>query len=472
MNRITDNDVEELEIQEVFDADALEKELSDILKEDGQDLEEDYDDVENFLAKKNEARKQQSVLMARRRKRQLKRLSIIAAVISVLLAVTVIGVFVVFMKDATSSLKNKDVDVLAETMALESDWYSEDKSDRESSYYVGDIHETQSVTYENESEPDTVLPTEESTYESETQVPTKENETQKTTVATQPTQAVKPTTPSQGVATGSYVNITDSSIIADYVALYDVSEGKVIAGKKPYAKMYPASMTKIMTLIVACENITNWNKTTALTDGESDYLYREDASRAFWDNGSYLKAKDLIYGLVLRSGCDAAMMLARITSGSEAEFAKLMNMKCKELGISNTTHFVNSTGLHNDNQYTTAADMCKIMEYAMNNELCAKVLGTASYTYTKNGAKYTWKHFNYQWYNEKYYYNNTIAKNALTKRGFSVIGAKSGYTSEAGRCLATCFLKNNRKYITVVAHSDTVYLSTQDSTNVILKYGP
>ncbi len=472
MNNSYDNELEELEVEEVFDAKELERELNEILEEDDEDIDDDrLDELDKLFAQKYEARKHKSVLQARRRKRQLKRLGIVAAVISVLLLVSVIAFFVVLMRDATSTLKAHNTDILAETRAI---FETKNTAD-----IVGDIEgiplETDIVELGQDStvfseqvsstQPESTK-AQESTKDPETE---KVTETEKVQGTTKAPVTVKPT---QSVTNSKYVSVTDSGIAADYVALYDVSTGALIAGRKPYDRMFPASMTKVMTLIVACENITDWNKSTALTEAEANYLYNEDASRAVWDSGSYLTAKDLIYGLVLRSGCDAAMMLARITSGSEAEFAKLMNMKCKELGISNTTHFVNSTGLHNDNQYTTAADMCKIMEYAMKNELCAKVLGTASYTYTKNGAKYTWKHFNYQWYNEKYYYNDTIAKNSLTKRGFSVIGAKSGYTSKAERCLVTCFIKNDKKYITVVAHSDTVYLSTQDSTNVILKYGP
>ncbi|MBQ4283370.1 MAG: D-alanyl-D-alanine carboxypeptidase [Lachnospira sp.] len=469
MHNNIDKGLEELEVEEVFDADALEKELNDILREDAVDSIDDYDEMERLLAEKNEARKKRSVLLARRRKRQLKTLSIGAAIASVVLTVVVIVVFVVVMKDATSSLGVHNTDILGATQGTD--------VNVDDTVSGNDVTGEETKVSGTEKEPETEDMSEVSTQAESESISQEQKETQRETEkesqripeSTKATESVKPT---QSVATpGKYVTITDSNVTAQYAALYDVSSGKLIAGKGPDVKMYPASMTKVMTLIVACENIVNWNEKTTLTESEASYLLIEDASRAGYASGEGDEAKDLIYGLILESGCDAAMMLARIACGSEAAFVEKMNAKCKELGLKHT-HFTNSTGLHNNNQYTTVADMCKIMEYAMNNSQCAKILGTYKYTTTFIDGKKTknWVHNNIETYNKTVYTSNTYAMQALNNKGITVTGVKSGYTLEAGNCLVTCVEKSGRRYIAVVGNVKGKGQSTINTTRILLNY--
>lgn len=170
----------------------------------------------------------------------------------------------------------------------------------------------------------------------------------------------------------------DAQIASPYAALLDVNNHRIIAGKLADTKIYPASMTKVMTLIVVSENIDKMPKTYTFGFEMLNRLYREEASVAGFLEGETVDVEDLMYGLVLPSGADAAEALAIMVAGSNEEFAKLMNEKCKELGLK-YTHFTNPTGLYDEEQYTTPSEMAMIMEYAMKDETRAKVLGTYQY---------------------------------------------------------------------------------------------
>ncbi len=493
MSNIYDSDLEELELTEVSDEVALEAELNRILEESEEDFDslkrvegfEDIDDIERLFNEKNDARKRKSVLLARRRKRQIKNMTIAAAVASVVLVLVTIALIVVLIGNASSSLKMHNTDVVGATTA-------DDVTEPVTNPYEGDATVGLMQTLQNETlQVGIQNPTDVQLQETVTMDQTKTEETTANTVepseqakpteTTKPSEQVKPaetakptqsstTATTEGQTNIEYVTITDSNVTAKYAALYDVSSGQLMAGKSPNTRMYPASMTKVMTLIVACENITNWESVGTLTQAEADYLYKEGASRAGYAAGDSAKAKDLIYGLILKSGCDASIMLAKIVSGSESEFAKLMNIKCKELGLSNT-HFTNSSGLHDANQYTTVSDMCKLMDYAMKNSLCAKVLGTAKYTYTYLGETTTWYHKNISTYNSQAYTGTSLScMNVLNNKGITVHGVKSGFTDDAGNCLVTCVEKNGKRYIAVVGDVVGQGKSTINSTRIFLNY--
>ena len=199
----------------------------------------------------------------------------------------------------------------------------------------------------------------------------------------------------------------DAQIASPYAALLDVNNHRIIAGKLADTKIYPASMTKVMTLIVVSENIDKMPKTYTFGFEMLNRLYREEASVAGFLEGETVDVEDLMYGLVLPSGADAAEALAIMAAGSNEEFAKLMNEKCKELGLK-YTHFTNPTGLYDEEQYTTPSEMAMIMEYAMKDETRAKVLGT---------------------------YGNEAP-------GVLVKGGKTGFTNEAGSCLVSYAVTN------------------------------
>lgn len=216
---------------------------------------------------------------------------------------------------------------------------------------------------------------------------------------------------------------------ANFAILVDADAGLVVAEKNGSAKMYPASMTKVMTLLVACEHITDLNEKLEITQDIVDYVKKEGASNCGFKAGEQVTMLDLLYGLILPSGADAALALVRRIAGSEEQFVALMNQKAQQLGISATTHFTNCTGLYNDNHYSTAEDMAIIMRAASQNSVAATILTTRSYTTQANNKRSTGLSF-----------SNLFLKRIDTQTtGGQVNFAKTGYVAKAGNCAVSYF---------------------------------
>ena len=150
--------------------------------------------------------------------------------------------------------------------------------------------------------------------------------------------------------------LTASNISSEHAVLLDVENNTVLAQRDPDARIYPASMTKIMTLLVAAEHIENMDDTFTMTYEIIAPLIEAEASRAGFEEGETVSLKDLMYGIALPSGADATTAIAIYLCGSEDEFVKLMNEKVEELGLKNT-HFTNASGLYDPNHYSTATDI-------------------------------------------------------------------------------------------------------------------
>lgn len=227
---------------------------------------------------------------------------------------------------------------------------------------------------------------------------------------------------------------------ANFAILVDADAGLVVAEKNGNAKMYPASMTKVMTLLVACEHIPNLSEKLEITQDIVDYVKKEGASNCGFKAGEQVTMLDLLYGLILPSGADAALALVRRIAGSEEQFVALMNQKAQQLGISATTHFTNCTGLYNDNHYSTAEDMAIIMRAAAQNSVAATILTTRSYTTQANNKRTTGLSF-----------SNLFLKRIDTQTtGGQVNFAKTGYVAKAGNCAVSYFTAaSGRHYICV-----------------------
>ena len=238
-----------------------------------------------------------------------------------------------------------------------------------------------------------------------------------------------------------------SEVDAANVIIIDVEDNTVVAAKKAEDKAYPASTTKIMTLLVAVENISDLNDTFTMTLDITDPLFVAEASVAGFLNGETITMQDMLYGTILPSGADAAMGLAIKIAGSEEGFVKLMNDKAKALGLKNT-HFTNVSGLYDENHYTTAHDMAVILRTAMENDVCRKVLSTYQYTTSvtpqhSEGILLSSTLFNYMY--------GTEPETA------TILGGKTGFVNESGYCIAS-FGKNNnslREYIVVTFGSSS-----------------
>lgn len=226
--------------------------------------------------------------------------------------------------------------------------------------------------------------------------------------------------------------------------VYDRISKSMIIGKNEDVKSAMASTTKIMTSIVILEkaDLDEMVTVSAKAGGTG-------GSRLGLKKGDKASVKNLLYGLMLRSGNDAAVALAEHVGGSVKEFAELMNEKASELGLTNT-HFVTPHGLDDANHYTTALELAKLTDYAMNNETFSKIVGTKSITIYIN--------------NQPRQINNT---NELLGVLNGVVGVKTGFTNNAGRCLVTETKRNNMDIITIVLGADTKKDRTKDSVNLI-----
>ena len=228
-----------------------------------------------------------------------------------------------------------------------------------------------------------------------------------------------------------------------YVVI-DRNSNTVLVGKNENQKKKMASTTKIMTALVVIEN-NNLSDTVEVSKKAAS----TGGSRLGLKTGDKLTVSDLLYGLMLRSGNDAAVALAEYTSGSINAFAELMNKKASELGLSNT-HFVTPHGLDEDEHYTTAYELAILANYALNNEFFAKIVGTKTYTITING-----------------YPKSITNTNELLGNLSGVYGVKTGFTNGANRCLVSACKRSNMDIICVVLGADTKKFRTTDSIKLI-----
>lgn len=171
---------------------------------------------------------------------------------------------------------------------------------------------------------------------------------------------------------------------SQYAILVNTDTGEILAERNPYDRIVPASMTKVMTLLVAVEHMENPEENlkdkVTITQEICDESYRSGSSFVGYGVGDEATVEDLLYGAILPSGADAAMALAEYTAGSQEAFAEMMNEKAKELGISDTTHFTNCVGLYDEDHYSTVYDMSVIMRAAIDNDLCREVLSKHTWT--------------------------------------------------------------------------------------------
>lgn len=217
------------------------------------------------------------------------------------------------------------------------------------------------------------------------------------------------------------------------------SKGAIL-DKKGDQKIYPASMTKMMTILLGVENLNHLDQQISLSGDFSKFTI-ENASVAGFSPGETVTAKDLLYGAMLPSGADACMGIAMAVSGSVDSFVEKMNQKAQALGMRNT-HFTNADGLHDPDHYSTAKDLALLLDYALEHKtfykiFTAKTYQTRSNQIHPNGITLTSTLFH-------------TADHTDFQNG-KIIGGKTGYTEQAGLCLASLGVKHNQQYILVTA---------------------
>lgn len=238
--------------------------------------------------------------------------------------------------------------------------------------------------------------------------------------------------------------------VASHVAyaggLFNVSTKDVLYSQSIYEKMYPASTTKILTCLIALK-YGNLDDVYTVSEHACDQEF--DASVAELSPGDQVTLRELLYGLMLVSGNDAAIAIAEGMSGSEEAFSELMNREAHMLGATKS-HFITPNGLHNDDHYTTVYDMYLIFNEAIKNETFLEIIKTASYTANITSANGNPKQL--QWDTTNQYLNG---KRKIPD-GITVIGGKTGTTTEAGLCLVLLSKNaNNDDIISIVFHADS-----------------
>ena len=238
--------------------------------------------------------------------------------------------------------------------------------------------------------------------------------------------------------------ISDENLNSSYGYLIRVNDQAVMMEKESETRMYPSSLTKIMTAMVAIEHLPDLDERIVLSSDMIRNLYNKGASMAHFVGGENVTVRDLLYGAMLPSGADACVGLAQKIAGSEEAFVEMMNQKAAELGLKDT-HFVNSTGLHDENHYSTCQDMAVILQHALKNESFRNIFTSENYTTIStpphpNGIAFENKMF------------QRLGDPNLSNGGV-IEGGKTGYTSYSGLCLASMARIGEEEYILVTAHA-------------------
>lgn len=254
-------------------------------------------------------------------------------------------------------------------------------------------------------------------------------------------------------------------VVSEHAVLISLSENKVIAGRDYNSVINPASMTKVLTVLVAAEkmqeNGDDLDTQFTMTEEIENFSYVHECSNVGFSVGEVITMRDLFYGTILPSGGDAAYGLAIYAGGSMDGFAELMNEKLREIGCSENAHFTNSIGLYDENHHCTTMDMAKIMYCAMQNDLCREVLSAHKYTTSKtpehpDGIEVS------NWFLRRIEDKDT---NGI------VVAAKTGFVVQSKNC-AVSYAEDNygNPYICVTGGSSSSWRCIYDHVSIYKKY--
>lgn len=236
-------------------------------------------------------------------------------------------------------------------------------------------------------------------------------------------------------AASDIVTMSSSEFTSDYGIMINVNSKSVIATKDGYTKMYPASMTKVMTVLTAWQYLSeeDLDKKVAIPSEAIAYDLKYGCSSAGFEEGEVVTIRDLFYGTILPSGADAAYTLALTVAGSHEEFVNLMNENVRDLGLSETTHFTNCVGIYDDNLYTTCYDMAVILAATLSDDFLSEVMNARKYVTSETG-----------FHEEGIEISNWFLRRIEDKNtGGNVVGAKTGFVNESGCCGASCMKGDN-----------------------------
>ncbi|MBQ1801659.1 MAG: D-alanyl-D-alanine carboxypeptidase [Lachnobacterium sp.] len=253
-------------------------------------------------------------------------------------------------------------------------------------------------------------------------------------------------------------DITNPEVISTNGIVVDLNTNTIVAKKNDKQVMCPASMTKILTVLVACEKVKNLDDKITITRDMIDFVYAHGCSTVGFVEGEQITVKDALYGTILPSGADAALALAKYVAGSHENFVKLMNKKLDEMGLSKTAHFTNCIGLYDDNHKCSMYDMAIILNNALNNKFCKKIISTHTYTTSKTPQ-----------HPDGCIISNWFLRRIEDKKmPGTVICAKTGFVNQSGSCAASYFESKDKKhkYICVTAGSNSSWRCIYDQVAI------
>ncbi|MBO5056997.1 MAG: D-alanyl-D-alanine carboxypeptidase [Lachnospiraceae bacterium] len=251
------------------------------------------------------------------------------------------------------------------------------------------------------------------------------------------------------------------TLYSENVVLVDLSENSIVAQKGAFDRINPASMTKVLTVLVAAEHIKNLDDTFTMTLEITDYGYMHDCSSAGFEKDETITVRDLFYGTVLPSGADAAVGLATYVAGSQEAFVELMNQKLEELGLADTAHMTNCVGIYDENHYCTVYDMAMIMEAAIDNDLCREVLSAHIYTTSET-----------EQHPEGIELSNWFLRRIEDKdSGGEVICGKTGYVVQSKNCAVSYDVdENGTGFVCVTAGAGSVWQCIYDHAGLYKQF--
>lgn len=256
--------------------------------------------------------------------------------------------------------------------------------------------------------------------------------------------------------------IGSENVQSEYALIVDGTTGEAIASKEGFTRINPASMTKIMTVLVAADHITEAeldNKVT-ITQENTYYAYRKGLSAVGFSDNEVVTIRDLFMGTILPSGADAAIALAELCAGSEELFVEEMNQKAKELGLKDT-HFTNCVGSYNEDHYSTCADMAVILKAAIEKPICYEALYEHRYTTSATTEHPDGLEIS-NWFLRRIEDKDTHGE---------VLCAKTGYVNQSGSCAASYSVdRNGHPYFVVTAKAHSAWRCIYDHVDIYVTY--
>lgn len=256
-----------------------------------------------------------------------------------------------------------------------------------------------------------------------------------------------------------------ADVVSEFAIVVDVNTNEIVSDRKGKTRINPASMTKILTLLVACEEVgeEKLDDTFTITPDITYYAYRHDLSAVGFLDDEVVTVRDLMYGTILPSGGDAALALAEYVAGTQEDFVELMNKKLEELGLSETAHFTNCVGMFDEDHYCSCYDMAMIMHAAIDNALCKEILSAHIYTTSQT----------------EQHPNGIEISNWFLRRiedkpiGGEVVCAKTGYVNQSGNCAASYASdESGHDYIAVTGNAPGSWKCIYDHVRIYRQFFP